>query len=474
MERKIFVNINDSKELEANFNLNRTFGYLLEYLAYNFPEENICPCFQFIDKFSNEKIEKSKKIIDSMTNLNQKIYLKNTQKDKNCHCNELIKKYFKKTKIEILEPFIKEFYRLNEYVSEFKKITENLVYENRQLKANLKMNSEINQIIKDDNLLDINVNDFYDAVINIKSMEDICKGWEIKMSERMMNNYEKFKTEKNIKIGVIGNSNKGKSFLLSKISKSYLPSGSSIRTEGLSFKNPDLEYKDKNIILLDSAGLETPVLKDDEDFHNKIENEEEINKNEKDNHSKEDFKDKSREKLITELFLQNYIINSSDILLIVVGILTYSEQKLINKIKVLHRQNKNNKPLFIIHNLMTFTSRKQVEEYINEYLLKSVTFTLEEAHKISTKINTKKGKYFYEKNADPKIFHLIYANEGSEAGNTYNEFSLEFLENCFQVITDLKPFDVIETIKNRFIDISKEIIENLEKPLTIKDFNDDK
>ena len=123
---------------------------------------------------------------------------------------------------------------------------------------------------------------------------------------------------------------------------------------------------------------------------------------------------------------------------------------------------------------MTFTSRKQVEEYINEYLLKSVTFTLEEAHKISTKINTKKGKYFYEKNADPKIFHLIYANEGSEAGNTYNEFSLEFLENCFQVITDLKPFDVIETIKNRFIDISQEIIENLEKPLTIKDFNDDK
>ena len=48
------------------------------------------------------------------------------------------------------------------------------------------------------------------------------------------------------------------------------------------------------------------------------------------------------------------------------------------------------------------------------------------------------------------------------------------MENCFQVITDLKPFDVIETIKNRFIDISKEIIENLEKPLTIKDFNDDK
>jgi hypothetical protein len=46
------------------------------------------------------------------------------------------------------------------------------------------------------------------------------------------------------------------------------------------------------------------------------------------------FREKSREKLITELFLQNYIINNSDILIIVVGILTYSEQKLLNRIKI--------------------------------------------------------------------------------------------------------------------------------------------
>ena len=41
---------------------------------------------------------------------------------------------------------------------------------------------------------------------------------------------------------------------------------------------------------------------------------------------KELFQEKSREKLITELFLQNYIITNSDILILVVGILTYSEQ----------------------------------------------------------------------------------------------------------------------------------------------------
>ena len=45
------------------------------------------------------------------------------------------------------------------------------------------------------------------------------------------------------------------------------------------------------------------------------------------------FREKSREKFITELFLQNYIINNSDILIIVVEILTYSEQKLLCIIK---------------------------------------------------------------------------------------------------------------------------------------------
>jgi GTPase SAR1 family protein len=137
--------------------------------------------------------------------------------------------------------------------------------------------------------------------------------------------YYEYKGMKIIRIGVIGNSNKGKSFLLSKISKIKLPTGTSIRTEGLSIKYPELEgYTDRKIVLLDSAGLETPVLKD---------NEYEIIKNENDNSNdysiidngnqsqnlkkdlKEYFKEKSREKLITELFLQNYIIHNSEILI---------------------------------------------------------------------------------------------------------------------------------------------------------------
>ena len=183
-------------------------------------------------------------------------------------------------------PKIEELQKLG-VIGDFLKPKENIIQINAE-------NNEINvnQIL----YKDVNFVDFYDVVIDIKSIKDINKGWNVKLSKRAEENYDQFMKEPILKIGVIGNSNKGKSFLLSKISKINLPSGTSIRTEGLSVKYPETElHKDRKIALLDSAGLETPVLKNNEE--NEID--------------KEFFREKSREKIITELFLQNYIINNN-------------------------------------------------------------------------------------------------------------------------------------------------------------------
>ena len=103
---------------------------------------------------------------------------------------------------------------------------------------------------------------FYDVIVSIRSIKDINKGWKIKFSERFEKAQQKMINEKLLRIGIIGNSNKGKSFILSKLSKIPLLSGTSIKTEGLSIKYPDCEeFKNRNIALLDSAGLETPVVK---------------------------------------------------------------------------------------------------------------------------------------------------------------------------------------------------------------------
>ena len=65
---------------------------------------------------------------------------------------------------------------------------------------------------------------------------------------------------------------------------------------------------------------------------------------------------------------------------------------------------------------MTFKIVDQVESYIKETLFD--TFELEQQIFI---VNTHNGVY-YEKNSDPIILHLIFANDYSEEGKYYNKY----------------------------------------------------
>ena len=75
-------------------------------------------------------------------------------------------------------------------------------------------------------------------------------------------NKEKQKTKEKLeRIEVVGNGNRGKSFILSKLTNRKVPSGFSIKTEGISLKYPDMKTKDgKGIIIIDSLGFETTLL----------------------------------------------------------------------------------------------------------------------------------------------------------------------------------------------------------------------
>ena len=423
----------ESEILEFYFAYNKTtrFEDLLEFIAYYFPEKNICPCFRFRAYYESKELMTLDDNWKFCQCFNRYSNFEIFKPDNVCKCDEAMKYNYKKSKIEIIENLTKksEIIKMNVSANEHAILNKNKKYE-----------------------------ELYDIIVDIKSIKDICKGWEIKMSKKAEKEYEKLKNEKVIRIGVIGNANKGKSFLLSKISEMDLPVGTSIRTEGLSIKYPDnLEnYENRRIVLLDSAGLETPVLNEGDQEENNL------------------FKEKSREKLITELFLQNYIINNSDILLIVVGIMTYSEQKLLNKIKIQLKNSKYKKSIFVIHNLMTFTKMDQVKEYVENVLLKSITFKLDEGHKITTSTEKIKGLYYVEKDDekvyDFKIYHYIMANEGSEAGDYLNEFTKNQINKFFIVAKD-EHFDVIDAIKERFIDMSKEMIEKIEEPIQMKDFD---
>ena len=520
---------NQMFSIAGTINQNTTFQDLLEYFAYTYPSLKICQCYDFeimLNNYNYYCIEKKSKLVEysnylnnlqldnnkgkcehddnhnfllfskkdifdtlsqqilnnkkdkEINQLNEKIKLLQETIKNNNGTNEILnnknKEIFElKNKIEKL---IKENNEMNNKVKDYKTLQNENMILTQTINGNTGMIMQLNKtglinnkkflpeqhiginekngqvIIENSNIKQKPDEKFYDIIVHIDSIKDINKGWRVEMSPNAEKNYKNFKTQQVLRIGVIGNANKGKSFILSKISKMKLPSGMSIKTEGLSIKYPDLTggFNNRKIALLDSAGLETPVLVDDI----------------KDNEKNEIFKEKSREKLITELFLQNYIVNNSDILIVVVDSLSFSEQKLLLKVKKEMERAKRKIPLYIIHNLKTFITIKQVEDYIQNTLLKSATFKLEKSHNINTKYNHISDIHCYNEitqDKDQKIVHFIYANEGSPAGEKYNNFGLDYIEKAYQGIFGLQPFDVIESIKERYIKVSKDITEKTEK-----------
>ena len=359
-----------------DYNSSSTIEYLKEYFLTTFGQDfNYCKCVLsvYYKKGKNYQILSSdakKKLSDFKQD---KLYIIKTNTLCDCEFKEY-DNYMNMEKFDIikdLKSIEDEIEKLENSQINFKEI--------KKENALLKKTDEIQ------NVDDSKIEKFYDIVIGINSIKNINKeGWEVKFDEKGKKKYERNKNRDLITIGVLGNSNKGKSFLLSKISKIQLLSGTSINTEGLSIRYPELKkHKGRKLILLDSAGLETPVLISD-NINKKNDNEDENEKN-------KEFKENTRDKIMTELFLQNLIIEVSDILFIVVGKLTYSEQLLINKIKM-ECKNKRKRVIFVIHNLQEFRTKKQVEDYLKNTLLKCSTFNLKKRTWISTQKDEEKKK----------------------------------------------------------------------------------
>ena len=337
----------------------------------------------------------------------------------------------------------------------------------------------------------------YDIVVDVTSLEYLPNGWNVKYSEQGLKRYEEFKTKKSCVVGVVGNANKGKSFFLQKLSGVDLPSGHSVRTEGLSVKYPNMN--DKNIILLDTAGLETPLTESEyydskkkleeiekEEADAKKENESESEKkNEESTEETEEEKKKqekeeknfkvierfARDKQITEFFLQKFILKNSNVLLLLVGQLTYSDQKLLNRVK----RECTDKKLIVIHNLANLIYKKQVEDYINETLMKSLTFKLKKNKIISFDDKPKEDEntFYYceefnkgDKDEDDDeeedtldVVHIIMANDNSEAGKYYNKAAITFVQNQITCMANLETFDVINKLMTFFVKSSPDIID---------------
>ena len=349
-----------------------------------------------------------------------------------------------------------------------------------------------------------NKNSIYDLVININSILGFKKGWEIQYSLEGKEKSQYAGRNPTKIFSVIGNKDRGKSFILSKIAKRDLPCGFSVTTKGLSISFPS--YDANSIALLDSVGFESPLLEcDGEDYILKSENEKETKDiYEKLNKIKDEIKElkKKKEKIynirdkeneffrirnefrkklknkedqiytltnerrITDFFLQRFIIENANVLLLVVGKLTIDDQFFLNKLTKLIKENHEQflQKIIVIHNLMTMKYKDTVEAYIESTLSKSLTFTIKkkaDLHLKGKKKNTYNRYRYVEVSEDPndkEITHLIMAQEGTDAGRYYNESAIEFIRFFGTTVVNSKPFNIIEKLKDYFCKVSETIL----------------
>jgi hypothetical protein len=366
---------------------------------------------------------------------------------------EKIKKYEEEQK-KLLE----EQKKLIDEQNKLKEETKNLSNENEIMK---RMTETINPIYHD---LRHKLENFYDIIIDVDSLRHMIKGWKVKFTPEGKKNYDIMKDEAVLIIGVVGNRNRGKSFVLSKLSNVNLPEGTSIKTEGISIKYPRMnENKKAKYILMDSAGFENALLETDE-----FTNDSNIPKDD----AQKMLKVIARDKTLTEFFIQNFIIQKSNILIVVIGILNYPEQKLLNRLKIENEAKFKHgipPPLFVVHNLQTFSLIKQVKDYIKETLLKSATFKLREMKSVDRddqEVNEQMNDIYYieefreEQDKQKIVYHLILAMHGTEAGDYYNKFTYNFLSKQFNSFPIHNKFPIVEDVKEECMRNSEKIMTN--------------
>lgn len=524
------------KEIQNLSNINKSLGNNIKELSKNLTikENTVREVNDFLNKEKNinkdisnklkHEKEKNKELNDKLDN----IASENNENMKNM--------------IQQLQDEKVVIQNLKSKYSEIKNQKDLQNKENEELESQLKKKDEelqkvINDYIPDNFGLKFESDSKtgeYDIILDITSFKDLIRGgWLVKYNKEGKQKYLNKKDEPTIVAGVIGNGNKGKSFFLEKLSGYEIPKGFNVKTIGLSIRYGT--SKEHNVAILDSAGQETPLLKMEKDnliiedekegngimdkgetpykgsnypkeFDNskKEENNEQqlenkqnenkdndkINQNniekQNKNEASEDeknieFEQYSRDKLITEYFLQKFIIWKSDVLILVVGNISLTEQKLLLRVKKEVKNLDKNKQIFVIHNLKDYSTEEQVNDYIENTLKKLYKIELEETNQqnILKEMNYNNDSYFnkYYIEKDGNVSHFIFVNEFSQKAKYYNTPTIRHIQKEIEVIKTRTKFSIIDDCKQFLVKISEEIMEEnpkLENLITIEGDKSDK
>lgn len=301
--------------------------------------------------------------------------------------------------------------------------------EQRNFEKNEQSESEINK--RSNKRKENKYDDEYDFIIDATSIRDLNKGgWKIFYNNYIKESIEKFSS--NIIITVLGNSNRGKTHILQKLSGANIKAGYQIQTKGLSIK----KYQGEKL-LLDTAGTNAPLLVQED--------------------AQKPTQDEMTNiylcQIITNYILQTFVIKISNIIICVVGMLTASEQQFINKMKNIC---KNQKILIVIHNLIKCKTSEEIKKYTEETLFRNITNKL-----IPYKMTFWEEKYknlfnlYFIEEPNNNVRHFIYGNdEGkTEEMKYYNMSTLTFINKMIKT-EQKQSINIINSLIEHVKDVS--------------------
>jgi len=273
----------------------------------------------------------------------------------------------------------------------------------------------------------------YDIIVDIDSIVAANEGWKVEFANKK--EVEECFTKDQISVGIVGRENVGKTFIINKICGSNFASGFYTKTRGLSLKYCS-EDRQQLKVLLDSAGMNGAIL-----FYNLEEFRKYYKNKETKTIPKEEF-ERIRETMIndrciSEYFIQNFILFSCNILIIVVEQLSQNDQKIIERIRNVYYGQKT---IIILHNLFKLELKNQV--------LEEASYEIEGAFKSEKQIipnSEEKVPFFIEltKNKVTKnIYHLILGKEGSESGNFFNKTTFKYISTIIETEVNISKFDL--------------------------------
>ena len=310
----------------------------------------------------------------------------------------------------------------------------------------------------------------YDAVFKCESIKALFKkGWNYFLTEKFV---ERMENQKQFcPMCFLGETNKGKTFIINILTGKNLKAGVEYKTEGISCKFSDFKYsydddlnesnepEDNKFLIFDTAGRSEPLLIDP--------NEKEI---------KDDLKKivdlNYKDLKISEDFLKNLLINNSQIILVIVNQLTLAEQIFLYQLK----SQRNFEQLFIIHNLFNFETRKDLEDYINNTIVRSIYFDMSKNYyelENGSKNSLDRHYYFVEKQNNngvkSLIAHFILGNNETKDPwiQKLNKRTIKLIKRIMQTCPAKRQFNIQEILEKELQDENK-----IDKETKLKKFDE--